>query len=298
MTRDSKPPSASAWRRPVLDHDLLFTFPFRVKLKKSEDLAKKTSVLIKQEGWQHWLQSGLDNPDGTELYEAYDASRDFFVEIRRVLFPELNISLPDELKFFTQEPNDLAKSKSVERLSARISKRIGDLDKGDKGGFGKAMLRLRHSGGIVGREIQVQIKDKTYNICIEYIDVCLFPDANAVLVIRLRGLRHANGTNLTSYEAGLAVRSLKLIEYRVRKRVSAPEFKDGNKSFSWADLLGPLIEPWAGSFAKIDAESAAEEFRVVLTPTENRATFARRVLGLVATLHQNSECGHYGATWT
>ena len=36
----------------------------------------------------------------------------------------------------------------------------------------------------------------------------------------------------------------------------------------------------------------------VLTPTENRAPFARRVLGLAATLHQNSECGDYGATWT
>ena len=34
------------------------------------------------------------------------------------------------------------------------------------------------------------------------------------------------------------------------------------------------------------------------TPTENRAINARRVLGLVATLHQNLECGDYGATWT
>ena len=36
----------------------------------------------------------------------------------------------------------------------------------------------------------------------------------------------------------------------------------------------------------------------MLTPTQNRANSAGRVLGLVATLHQNSECGHYGATWT
>ena len=36
----------------------------------------------------------------------------------------------------------------------------------------------------------------------------------------------------------------------------------------------------------------------MLTPTENRATFARRVLGLVATLHQNSECENYGTSVT
>jgi len=36
----------------------------------------------------------------------------------------------------------------------------------------------------------------------------------------------------------------------------------------------------------------------LLTPTENRAINARRVLGLVATLHQNSECENNGTTWT
>ena len=36
----------------------------------------------------------------------------------------------------------------------------------------------------------------------------------------------------------------------------------------------------------------------LLTPTENRATSARRVLGLVATLHQNSECENNETTWT
>ena len=42
----------------------------------------------------------------------------------------------------------------------------------------------------------------------------------------------------------------------------------------------------------------ADATEVLLTPTENRATSARRVLGLVATLHQNSECENHGTTGT
>jgi len=37
---------------------------------------------------------------------------------------------------------------------------------------------------------------------------------------------------------------------------------------------------------------------VLLTPTENRTVSAGRVLGLVATLHQNLECEQYGTTGT
>jgi len=37
---------------------------------------------------------------------------------------------------------------------------------------------------------------------------------------------------------------------------------------------------------------------LVLTPAQNRANSAGRVLGLVATLHQNLECEQYGTTGT
>ena len=45
-------------------------------------------------------------------------------------------------------------------------------------------------------------------------------------------------------------------------------------------------------------DQTAQYEEEVLTPTENRAVYARRVLGLVATLHQNSERQNYGTTGT
>lgn len=243
---------AITWRRTVLAQELIFTFPFHATKLGAESIAGNSASLIDASAgtWRHWLSAPSASGDIATLSELYDASRDFLEDIRKVLFPEFALSLP----------NGFRTIEHAARVGEQVDERLSALRAGR---FSQAALRLRYKGAPVGRNIHVDVKGTRYRVVIDYIDVCLFEDGHAVLIIRLTGLSKADGSNLDTFEAGNVVRSLKKIEFRERTRVLPPTFIDGDEKYTWVSLLTPLVEPWAKSFAEIAGESAAAQFRVV-----------------------------------
>lgn len=242
------------WRRSVLSYEMLLTFPFRATLLEN-DLARGVSRLLASSEWTHWLselagEAINDQEARARLNGLLDASRDFLESARDALFSELAVPILDEI----------SSRGDVEIVVGQIEDRIRDLSAGR---FGSSALRLRHSGRPVGLDLKVDVGGIKYRAKIDYVDVCVFPDANATIVVRLEGLTREDGSNLNSFEIGSLVRRLKRIQFRARTRVQTPKFIAEGAEYDWVSILSPLVAGWAGSFADVVARSSSGAFRVM-----------------------------------
>lgn len=242
------------WRRPVLSHEMLLTFPFRASLLEN-DLAHGVAKLLESSEWTHWLSeltedAVKDDDARARLNSRLDASRDFLESARETLFRELAVPIFD----------GISSPKDVQIIITQIEERIRKLRDGH---FGSSALRLRHRGPPVGMNLVAVVGGKRYQAKIDYVDVCVFPDANATIVVRVEGLRHEDGSSLNTFEIGSLVRRLKRIQFRARTRVQTPKFVADGVEYDWVSILSPLIALWAGSFADVVATSSTGAFRVL-----------------------------------
>jgi len=93
--------------------------------------------------------------------------------------------------------------------------------------------------------------------------VCVFPDGQAFLLIRISNLTAGDGGSLDTWQVGDALRHLKRLQFRFRNIVDVPRFKLGDRLITWGDVLDPALKPFTAAISRATEIGAESRFRSV-----------------------------------
>ena len=246
------------WRRPVKDHFVLLTYPFQVaqdsevslegdQARNEQDVAEKAAKTIADGTWSHWLLGQLDSDDDSTVEDLLNEAFFFKNPFRQFIFPEIDGPPVGDIGVQAD------KSTLLKRVEARITKlKSGSLE-------GQS-LRLRAT--LSGVDVEVTLpshadskKRVPYRIAVTYVDVCLFPNSRAVIVVCVSGITRAESdVRLNTAELGWVVRKLKRMRNRYRGTPPVTE---------WSRFLDPFFTPWGRSLSQLTAARDSSSFRAI-----------------------------------
>lgn len=282
------------WRPAPSDSHAVLAYPFRLNATRPTN-RPSPRALVQTDDWTHWLQP-LATAATTTTSETQDEARAtlraihsdsyFFLDhIRKYIYPDFDqVRLGD-----TNDDVDEA-IKGVDH-QARIISSITLKD------WPHRVVRLRYIGHLMPKSLHVTSGDSeaSFSVTVEYVDICMFEDDLAILLVKFGQFKQPSGGELNTLEIGAAVRCLRRLHGRIRNLTDAPTFSTGDGDDTkpigrWQELLDPVLTQLTDSIGRDSAISSDSSFRAIITSAIPRFSDLKRPddTGLFRTLADRS----------